>query len=228
MSSKWSQGDAITIGGGGGDNRDFDDAEKGLYDHTHVMPVLPTLARVDRKPPMHIDTFPYPMSPIHEGLTPFSSVPALSLSWPQGFQTVHAPAPDPAVKKSAAPKAKPSRWILFNLWFNTYRKFFTFVTLLNLTGIILNAVGRFPYAEEHLGALVLGNLLCAILMRNELFLRFLYTIAIYGLRGVRPYSPLLPEILALMEILAGNNFSFAARRGHSFGMRNLRRWVRRP
>src|SRR5690606_2344651 len=68
--------------------------------------------------------------------------------------------------------------------------------LLNLAGIILAALGRFPYAEKHLGALVLGNLLMAILMRNELFLRFLYLISIYGLRSVRlpdsvmfPYSP---------------------------------------
>jgi hypothetical protein len=82
------------------------------------------------------------------------------------------------------PNSKISRWILFQLWFNTYRKFFTFVTLLNLTGIILAARGRFKYAEDHLGALVLGNLLTAILMRNELWMRFLYLIAIYGLRSV--------------------------------------------
>jgi hypothetical protein len=50
------------------------------------------------------------------------------------------------------------------------------------------ALNRFPYAEKHLGALVLGNLLCAILMRNELFLRFLYLIAIHGLRGVGQLS----------------------------------------
>jgi hypothetical protein len=60
--------------------------------------------------------------------------------------------------------------------------------LLNLTGIILSACGRFKYAEEHLGALVLGNLLCAILMRNELWMRFLYLVAIYGL-GVRACLP---------------------------------------
>jgi hypothetical protein len=38
-------------------------------------------------------------------------------------------------------------------------------------------VGRFEYATDHSGALVLGNLLCAVMMRNELFLRFLYLIA---------------------------------------------------
>jgi hypothetical protein len=68
-----------------------------------------------------------------------------------------------------------------------YRRFFTFVVLLNLVGIILAAVGKFKYAENHLGALVLGNLLMAILMRNELFVRFLYLLTIYGLRSVRRY-----------------------------------------
>jgi hypothetical protein len=131
-----------------------------------------------------------PCSPIHEGLTPYSSVtrfstlPRLSLAWPAGWQPRDERKPDSAVKPPK-PKPKPSRWILFQLWFNTYRKFFTFVTLLNLAGIVMAALGRFPYAEKHLGALVLGNLLCAILMRNELFLRFLYLIAIYGLRSVR-------------------------------------------
>jgi hypothetical protein len=178
MSSKWSTNEAIEADI---QHREFDDAEKGLYDSTQSLPVVPALAYVDQKRSLHIETVLSPVSPIHEGLTPFSSVPVLSLSWPVGFQ---APNPPVSEKKPVKQKAKPSKWILFQLWFNTYRKFFTFVTLLNLAGIIMAALGQFPYAEDHLGALVLGNLLCAILMRNELFLRFLYTIAIYGLKGV--------------------------------------------
>jgi hypothetical protein len=92
-----------------------------------------------------------------------------------------------AAKKPARPKTKISRWIIFQVWFTTYRKFFVFVTLLNLAGIVMASLGRFQYAQNHLGALVLGNLLCAILMRNELFLRFLYIIAIYGLRSARAF-----------------------------------------
>lgn len=94
-------------------------------------------------------------------------------------------------KKQERPQQKISRWTLFQLWFNSYRKFFIFITLLNLTGIILATLNRFPYADNHLGALVLGNLLCAILIRNELFLRFLYTISIYGLRSVCAVSLLI-------------------------------------
>lgn len=87
-------------------------------------------------------------------------------------------------QKPNGPKPKLSRWDLFALWFNTYKKFFTFVISLNATGVTMAALGRFPYAENHLGALVLGNLLMAVLMRNELFLRCLYAVGIYGLRSV--------------------------------------------
>lgn len=176
MSSAWPHGEVTYAGG---HSQDIADAEKGLYDNTHNLPVLPPLADVDQKTQIYTETLLSPISPIYEGITPSSSVPVLSLSGPAGGQTTKVKAPVPAVKTS--------RWILFQLWFNTYRKFFTFVTLLNLAGIIMAGLGRFPYAENHLGALVLGNLLCAILMRNELFLRVLYTIAIYGLRSVRRF-----------------------------------------
>lgn len=88
---------------------------------------------------------------------------------------------------------KVSRWILWRLWFNTYRyastvsasrvtdstflltrKLFTFVVTLNIVGLVLAASGHFPYALKRTGAMALGNLYFAILMRNELFGRFLY------------------------------------------------------
>lgn len=189
----------------GRNNRDLDDAEKGLYDSLRNLPSLPPPVLAEKKPTIHVETSlsnlsstclsPGALSPIHEGITPFSSVPVLSLAWPGGQAadaTLSKPGkPSTLTKKPDRPKPKISRWVLFNLWFNTYKKFFTFVTLLNLAGIIMAALGRFPYAENHLGALVLGNLLMAVLMRNELFLRCLYIIAIYGLRSVSsaPFSP---------------------------------------
>lgn len=163
----------------------FDAAEKGLYENTHTLPVQHTLSPVE-KTEIYGDTVLPVTSPIHEGLTPFSNAPVLQLSWPGGSNPPDSSTNNPAPPKANQPRRRASRWIIFNLWFNTYRKFFTFVTLLNLTGIILAALDRFPYAKNHLGALVLGNLLCAVLFRNELFMRFLYTITIYGLRSVRP------------------------------------------
>ncbi|KAH9028099.1 hypothetical protein EDB85DRAFT_1892674 [Lactarius pseudohatsudake] len=82
------------------------------------------------------------------------------------------PIPKPPTTKP--PAKKVSRWILWQLWFNTYRKLFTFVFTLNMVGIGLAVSGHFPYAERYTGAMALGNLNFAILMRNELFGRFLY------------------------------------------------------
>lgn len=80
------------------------------------------------------------------------------------------------VEKPKPAKKKASKWVRWRIWFNTYRKFFTFVMTLNLTGVVLAATGHFPYARKYTGALVLGNLYAAILVRNELFGRFLYLI----------------------------------------------------
>lgn len=55
-------------------------------------------------------------------------------------------------------------------------KFFVLVLSINLTGLVLAAAGKWPYARHYSGACVLGNLLVAILMRNELFGRLLYLI----------------------------------------------------
>lgn len=229
MPSTWSQGEATSRSG---HCQEFD-IEKNIYDNTQNSLVLPPLAHVGQGIPTHTQIPLSPISPIHEGITPFSSVARLSLQWPAGWQAAKATMPDQAAKKPARLKQNISRSIVFQLWFNTYRKFFTIVTLLNLAGIIMAALGRFPYAESHLGALVLGNLLCAILMRNELFLRFLYVIAIYGLRSVCPFVYRSHDVLLIMVSLvgsiehqAGSNFNSATRRRHPFGMRTLWRWVR--
>ncbi|CZT52166.1 related to non-ribosomal peptide synthetase [Rhynchosporium secalis] len=161
-------------------NTEFDDVEKGFFNSISHLPTLPPSVRLDEKPPSYVDSTLWPISPVHEGTTPFSSVPVLALSWPGNGKP---PALTPVAPKKPV---RESRWIRAQLWFNTYRKFFTFVTLLNLAGIIMLSLGRFPYAETHTGALVLGNLLVAVMMRNELFLRFLYLIAIYGLRSWAP------------------------------------------
>ncbi len=117
-------------------------------------------------------------------MTTMTTIPTAATTGPVDANNAAVAA---TARRKAAEKVKTrrvSRWILFQLWFGTYRRFFVLVTTLNLVGIVLAAVGKFPYADDHLGALVLGNLLCAILMRNELFLRFLYLISIYGLKGV--------------------------------------------
>ena len=56
----------------------------------------------------------------------------------------------------------------------TARKLFTFVVTLNTVGLVFAACGHFSYAEKWTSAMALGNLNAAILVRNELFGRFLY------------------------------------------------------
>lgn len=153
------------------------DVEKGTNTNSHSLIVLPPRAHIDRRTEDMVYGTRLPSHPSStEDAIPSSNASTLSLP----------PKLEQFTKKATpVPPAKSSRWILFQLWFNTYRKFFTFVTLLNLAGIIMAVLGRFSYAANHRGALVLGNLLFAILMRNELFIRFLYLVAIYGLRSVR-------------------------------------------
>ena len=179
--------------------RELDDAEKGIYEHAGNVIVRPPLVHIQEtlSNASINSSLISPLSPIHEGITPSSSVQVLTLARPgisekpsNNSSTVLLPIekseaqPQRSIKAEQPKKKKVSRWILFRLWFNTYRMLFTFVTTLNMVGLIMAAIGHFAYSEGHIGALVLGNLLFAVLMRNELFLRFLYLVAIYGLRGV--------------------------------------------
>jgi hypothetical protein len=164
-------------------------------------------------------------SPVHEGITPSSSVPVLPFSpsllppprlprlpfaeeeRPTSLEIVSGTTSGyPRPMKQLPPRdledgpPQASRWDLFWLWYNMYRRLWTVVTLLNLAGIVMAALGRFSYAEDHLGAMILGNLLCAILMRNELFGRFLYMVAIYGLRSVSWHFGPASLVLRMHEI----------------------------
>ncbi|KAF9036741.1 hypothetical protein BJ165DRAFT_1408808 [Panaeolus papilionaceus] len=79
-------------------------------------------------------------------------------------------APKPAPK----PKRQVPRWVLWSLWFNTYRKFFTFTFGFNMIGLALAASGHWPYGRKFAGSIVVANFNFAILMRNEVFGRLLY------------------------------------------------------
>ncbi|RPD53448.1 hypothetical protein L226DRAFT_516932 [Lentinus tigrinus ALCF2SS1-7] len=77
---------------------------------------------------------------------------------------------------ASKPKRRVSKWVRFQLWFNTYRKFFIFVVTFNGVGLLLASLNIWTYPRRYTGAFVLGNLIFAILMRNELFGRVLYLI----------------------------------------------------
>ncbi|KAL5115333.1 hypothetical protein ACEQ8H_006778 [Pleosporales sp. CAS-2024a] len=194
----------------------IDDAEKGMHESATESTVPLHFVNMRPEKTSGIKSHLSPLSPVHEGITPNPSKPDLSLSWPATSPaarrgSINASALETAVSnKPAAMKKKVPRWILFDLWFNTYRRFFTVIILLNLTGIIMTALNRFPYAENHLGALVLGNLLSAVLFRNELWMRFLYLVAIYGLRGVRSIALLSMQFQAYAMQWAPLRIKYAA------------------
>lgn len=53
-------------------------------------------------------------------------------------------------------------------------RFFAFTFALNSVGLILCTTGRWRYPKDYTGAFIVGNLLLSVLVRNELFARFLY------------------------------------------------------
>jgi hypothetical protein len=77
-------------------------------------------------------------------------------------------------KPPSKPKKKVPLWIVWTLWFNTYRKFFTFCFTVNMVGLTLAASGHWPYGRRYAGSIVVADFFVAILMRNEIFGRFLY------------------------------------------------------
>jgi len=107
---------------------------------------------------------------------PFANEKAVAIStFPVPATKEERPAAPPA-KPAPKPKKKVSKWILWQLWFNTYRKLFTFVFTINMVGLGLAASGHWPYAVKYGGAMAVANFNFAILMRNEIFGRILYLI----------------------------------------------------
>ena len=51
---------------------------------------------------------------------------------------------------------------------------FTFAFTLNMVGILVACLHKFPYAEKHAPALALGNFVACVACRNEFFLRYLF------------------------------------------------------
>jgi hypothetical protein len=65
--------------------------------------------------------------------------------------------------------------VIYDTWLTLVcSKFFVFICVLNLVGVVLAASGHWPYAVRYTGALILGNFHISVLVRNEIFGRFLY------------------------------------------------------
>ena len=55
-----------------------------------------------------------------------------------------------------------------------------FIVSLELAGMIAAGAGKFPYAHNNTGGIIIGNILAGVVVRNEVFGRMLY-IVINGL-----------------------------------------------
>lgn len=90
------------------------------------------------------------------------------------------PPPPTMARYNRNPFQPADRWIRFQIWFNTYKKFWVFIVSLELAGMIAAGAGKFPYAHNNTGGIIIGNILAGVVVRNELFGRLLY-IVINGL-----------------------------------------------
>ncbi|SRR6266404_1564223 len=95
-----------------------------------------------------------------------------------------------------------------------------------MVGIVLAASGHFPYAEKYTGAMALGNLNFAILMRNELFGRFLYLIVntCFAKVGTALVQPLF--LFWCLSFISGPRYGggWVARLFFRYGTLCLSRW----
>ncbi|KAG8699779.1 hypothetical protein FRC09_006380, partial [Ceratobasidium sp. 395] len=140
--------------------------------------VSPTPARLPLPPPIDLDKVTAKLT----NKEVFSNT-GLMFKKPEPPVKREEPGEKPVAKKGflGIGKEKPklryvpeTRWIRFQLWFNTYRKFFTFIVIFQLIGMILAGTHHFPYARKNTGGIIIGNIMTAVVVRNEIFGRFLY------------------------------------------------------
>ncbi|KAG9125508.1 hypothetical protein FRC07_007310 [Ceratobasidium sp. 392] len=142
--------------------------------------VSPTPARLPLPPPIDLDKVTAKLT----NKEVFANTGLVFKPEPPAPIKKEEPGDKEAVKKGILgklrrEKPKPryvpeTRWIRFQLWFNTYRKFFTFIVIFQLIGMILAGTHHFPYARKNTGGIVVGNIMAAVIVRNEIFGRFLY------------------------------------------------------
>ncbi|KAK0445122.1 hypothetical protein EV421DRAFT_339985 [Armillaria borealis] len=147
------------------------DAEKGIAEECYAVPLTlqssrPSLVSQDSciKGSLSHPCLPLPPLPHAKFETIALALPSKELS-PNELALIRRPT-----------KKRVSSWVKFRLWYNTYRRFFTVALLFNFISLICAATHTWEYPRNYTGAWILGNLLFAVLVRTELFTRFLYLV----------------------------------------------------
>ncbi|KAJ3337429.1 hypothetical protein HDU93_001069, partial [Gonapodya sp. JEL0774] len=90
------------------------------------------------------------------------------------------------VKKS---NIRISKTTNFRVWFNTYKRLWVLTVALNAVLLSLAATDRFAYGKMNAPSFALGNILIAVVFRNELFLRGLFVMANSGIGSLKRWIP---------------------------------------
>ncbi|XP_073057530.1 adenylate-forming reductase 03009 [Primulina eburnea] len=83
-----------------------------------------------------------------------------------------------AAAKKQAPNTRLSVILLDQGLFTVYKQLFVVCLLLNITGLVLAATGKFPYARSRAALFSVANIFALILCRSEAFLRIVFWLAV--------------------------------------------------
>lgn len=92
------------------------------------------------------------------------------------------PSPLPVPPPKSGPKKQSSSRLSVILLdqglFTVYKRLFVVCLALNITGLVLAAVGRFPYARNRAALFSIANIFALVLCRSEAFLRIVFWLAV--------------------------------------------------
>jgi hypothetical protein len=85
----------------------------------------------------------------------------------------------PVLAREKRERPAPTLGRRISEWLSFYRMFFTFVFSLNAVGIGFTLAHKWEGGRQRVATIALGNILAALLVRNEIFLRSFYAVILF-------------------------------------------------
>ncbi|CAM6090168.1 unnamed protein product [Calypogeia fissa] len=85
----------------------------------------------------------------------------------------------PSRKTTTKAKSRLQTIILKQSWFTVYKRLYLLAITLNAIGLTLAGANYFPYAKSNAVVFSLGNIMMCVLVRNEVFLRLIFWLAVH-------------------------------------------------